>query len=357
MDKNKVIRIKDIAKLSGVSVGTVDRVIHNRGKVSESAKEKVEKVLKEIDYTPNLLAKTLGSSKTYKIAILAPHPEEDPYWKLSLSSLPDSKKEWQPYQMEIESHFFQLNNASSFKEVAQKVLDDTPDAVISAPIFLKEALEFFKQLDQLKIPYVHYNTMIEEASPLAFIGQDLYQSGQLAASLIDLSTKKMTGTVSILHISENIQHSVHFREKERGFRDYFKEHPQSNMDIISIIIAGDDMNSFESKLIEAIRKNDIKGLFIPTSSGAKLTANIIRKNQLPHVCIVGYDLLKENIELLKSDHIDFLINQNPNRQVYRGIYHLANYLLFKKSMPSTELFPLEVITKHNVDSYIESKIN
>ena len=43
------IRIKDIAELSGVSVGTVDRILHNRPNVSKAAREKVEKVLKEIN--------------------------------------------------------------------------------------------------------------------------------------------------------------------------------------------------------------------------------------------------------------------------------------------------------------------
>ena len=46
----KTYRIKDIAEMSGVSTGTVDPILHNRGKVSEEAQKKVEKVLKEIGY-------------------------------------------------------------------------------------------------------------------------------------------------------------------------------------------------------------------------------------------------------------------------------------------------------------------
>mgnify|MGYP000166716285 CR=1 FL=1 len=42
------IRIIDIARMAGVSTGTVDRVLHNRGRVSEEKRAKVEKVLKEI---------------------------------------------------------------------------------------------------------------------------------------------------------------------------------------------------------------------------------------------------------------------------------------------------------------------
>lgn len=41
------VRIKDIAEKSGVSVGTVDRVLHNRPNVSKTAREKVEKSSKK----------------------------------------------------------------------------------------------------------------------------------------------------------------------------------------------------------------------------------------------------------------------------------------------------------------------
>ncbi|HQB28933.1 MAG TPA: LacI family DNA-binding transcriptional regulator, partial [Paludibacter sp.] len=52
--QQKRIRIKDIAKLAGVSAGTVDRVVHNRGNVSAKSREAVEKVLKEVNYRPNI---------------------------------------------------------------------------------------------------------------------------------------------------------------------------------------------------------------------------------------------------------------------------------------------------------------
>ena len=44
------IRIKDIARLADVSVGTVDRVIHGRSGVSEASKKRVEEILKQLDY-------------------------------------------------------------------------------------------------------------------------------------------------------------------------------------------------------------------------------------------------------------------------------------------------------------------
>ena len=50
-EKKKKIRIKDIAQLANVSVGTVDRVLHNRGNVNEEKWEKVMKIINELSYT------------------------------------------------------------------------------------------------------------------------------------------------------------------------------------------------------------------------------------------------------------------------------------------------------------------
>ena len=54
------IRIKDIARLAEVSVGTVDRVLHGRPGVSENSKKRVEKILNELNYQPNMYASALA---------------------------------------------------------------------------------------------------------------------------------------------------------------------------------------------------------------------------------------------------------------------------------------------------------
>ena len=62
------VRIKDIAKMADVSVGTVDRVIHGRSGVSESSRKRVEEILKQLDYQPNMYASALASNKKYAFA-------------------------------------------------------------------------------------------------------------------------------------------------------------------------------------------------------------------------------------------------------------------------------------------------
>ncbi|WP_373789885.1 LacI family DNA-binding transcriptional regulator, partial [Bacteroides heparinolyticus] len=71
--ENKIYTIKDIARMAGVSAGTVDRVLHNRGDVSHASMEKVQKVLDEIDYQPNVFAIGLAAKKRYRIVCIIPY--------------------------------------------------------------------------------------------------------------------------------------------------------------------------------------------------------------------------------------------------------------------------------------------
>ena len=56
---SKRVRIKDVAKKAGVSTGTMDRVIHNRGRVAPVVNKRVLEVMKELGFQHNLIASTL----------------------------------------------------------------------------------------------------------------------------------------------------------------------------------------------------------------------------------------------------------------------------------------------------------
>ena len=75
-------RIKDSAERAGVSVGTVDRVLHNRPNVSKKAMEKVKKALEEMDYRPNMYASALAYNKTYTFYCLLPKRQAPLPWLL-----------------------------------------------------------------------------------------------------------------------------------------------------------------------------------------------------------------------------------------------------------------------------------
>lgn len=351
----KNIRIKDIAKLAGVSVGTVDRVLHNRGRVSDEALKKVTSVMEQIDYKPNLIARTLGTNKNYHIAALLPDPKHDPYWSQVNMGIMQAQMEWEQYGVRIELFLFDLLDKDAFQQTAKKVYSANPDAILVAPIYYHEALPVFELFNETGVPYVLFNTNIPEAKPLTFIGQNLYQSGRVGAELMHLGQSE-GGTLAVLHIDEDIHDSVHLLEKERGFRSYFKDKGRMDFHIIDFTLNFKDPN-FTERLKTLLADPALKGVFVSTSKGTAVAASLLEKMGKHDIRLVGYDMLEENLHYLRTGVIDFLINQNPKRQASLGISHLVNYLMFKKNAPDTDLFPLEIITQQNIDSYLGSLIH
>jgi LacI family transcriptional regulator len=66
------ITITDIAKKSGVSLATVSRVLNNSGYVKDITREKVLNVIKETNYTPSEIARSLSQNKTNTIGVIVP---------------------------------------------------------------------------------------------------------------------------------------------------------------------------------------------------------------------------------------------------------------------------------------------
>jgi len=351
----KNLRIKDIAKLAGVSSGTVDRVLHDRGRVSEKALEKVMKVMNEVEYQPNLIARSLSSSKKYRIGVMIPNPESDPYWAQTEQGILQAKADWAQYGIIIDSYFFDQYNKESFNLKTLEVLSAKLDGIVVAPIFYEEAVLLFKLLENNNIPYVLFNTNIPISHALSFIGQDLFHSGLLAAKLLSLGLVG-GGKLAVVHMDEDIHNSIHLLEKERGFCDYFNSLNRFHFEIVEFNSSPKDP-SLNIQFNSLLGDPDLKGIFVSTSKGTSIVASMLENHGKKNIGLIGYDMLDDNLKYLSSGIIDFLINQNPKRQSFLGISHLVNYLLFKKIAPKTELFPLEIITQQNVDSYKSSAIH
>ena len=87
--------------MAGVSAGTVDRVLHNRGDVSVSSREKVQKVLDEIDYHPNMFAIGLAAKKRYHIVCIIPYYIEHDYWHAVAAGIDRAAQELRPFKKHV----------------------------------------------------------------------------------------------------------------------------------------------------------------------------------------------------------------------------------------------------------------
>jgi len=347
--RNKNIRIKDIAQKAGVSIGTVDRVIHSRGEVSQSTRDNVLRIIKELDYTPNILASTLASRKVNVFATLLPKaPTRDAYWSRPLEGISNSVSALQQYGVEVKHYFFDMEDTSTFTQEAGKLLEIEPDGVLLAPWAHREASGFVKDLDNKGIPYVFIDSNITEAHPVSFIGQDAFQSGYLSAKLIDFGLGK-DAVILVVHISKELDNQNHLLQREKGFYSFFSEKGRKDRKILKVELDSNGKDLEPELMKKGISVSEIDGVFVTNSKVHKAASYFSAQQESPR--IIGYDLIPENIKHMKSGNIDFLISQKPEKQGYSAINALFDHVVLKKGVKQENYTNIDIITKENFEYY------
>lgn len=349
-NSNESVGIKEIARRANVAIATVDRVIHNRVGVSEKTRKKINDIIQELNYQPNILARRLASKRVYHFAVLIPKvSEETDFWEAPLKGVERAESEISQYGIKILKYYFDLNSKASFAKQAELILKKEIDGLLVAPSFIEESIKLTNTCKEQKIPYVFINSDIPNQDYLSYIGPHLFQSGYMAAHLMKYIVADKD-KILIVNISREIDNQHHLLRKEEGFRACFKDNNRKNK-ILKVDINQTDSPSVEKRLSEIFESHqDIRAIFT-TNSRISSVANFIEKSGQNQILLVGYDFIKENINYLKRGTIDFLICQKPETQGYKGIMTLYQMLILDLPVEKVNFMPIDVISKENYVFY------
>lgn len=350
----KKVTIKDIARIAGVSRGTVDRVINNRGNVNPSIEQTVLKIAEQLGYEKNLMASNLAYQRTYKIAVITPDPDSDPFWAIPKEGIENALTMVKHYGLSVNYFHFFHNDATAFGIQCNNALASNPDAIILAPVFTQESAAFMDEMGKSNIPIVSINTEIKHAKIAAYIGQNSLHSGYLAGRLLHLRLRP-NDEVLVLNFGHDLSNASHYSDKLKGIMNYFTQHELTTNYVhwyqFEKYADSDAMRDFFTNMIN--KHPNTKAIFF-TNSRAYRLLNVIEESQLKNIYSVGFDMVSQNIVHLKSGKLDFLINQNPKLQGYNSIMTVVNMLVFNKAIKQQQYLPLDIVIKENVDFYLES---
>lgn len=347
LDKSS-IGIKDIAKHAGVSTGPVDKILNNRGGVSKTTEAKILKAIEELGYKPNIFASRLKSAKEYRIAVIMPYTTRDiPYWGHHQHGFDAALQELHPFGMKLEMLPFSQNDVLSFKDAVSKAILGNFHGVLMVPVFHKETERLLKASTKNNVPVVFFDSNISGLGQLSFIGQHSRDSGYTAAEIMARCLLPERSSILIATIKKKDDNHLHFANREDGFRAYFKN---KNYRLITYENNDADNPTIERELRDiATSIPDLSGIFV-TNDVHKLVS-LFPPNVLDRLCVIGYDLIEENIGYLKKERISYLISQQPQMQAYKGVRVLYEYLILKKK-PKPEIFvPIDIITPTNIKYY------
>jgi LacI family transcriptional regulator len=327
--------------------------LHNRGEVSERTKNKILKIISELDYKPNIFASNLASKKSAIFATLLPQPpSKEGYWNKPFIGIKKRIAELQQYGIQISPFTFSQTDRTEFVKESEKIIDMKPDGVVFAPFFKKESLKFIENLKEHNIPFVFIDSEIKEAGQISYIGQDSYQSGLVSGKLLDLMLPG--GNILIIHFAKEMDNQTHLIEREKGFYDWYKNNSKDGHQLITTEISNTDDEDWMEDVKNIIESYNIKGIFV-TNSKVFFAGRLIEKYKLENIKLIGHDLVKWNVEFLDKNIVQFLICQRPEEQGYNAINKLFRFVVEKNIISEESYTSIDIITKENIDYYKEFK--
>lgn len=337
-----MITIKEIAEKAGVSIGTVDRVIHNRGRVSASTKEKIRRIMESEGYRTNIVASQLSNSRKTILSIIMPHPHQnDRFWEMIKEGIDEAVNKLSFLKLDHTYHFYDRYDSRSFRDSFEKALDLDPSGLLLPPILADETKAFESRIPE-DTKVIFFNSDLPGFRRIASIGQDSYESGRTAGRLMDM----MTGGKGNIAVIEVEPKDFHINTRAAGFKDYMKENCLCR--IFSYLLPPENHQSEFEETVRRILKehNDLKGLFVPNSS-----VHFFAERLPGRVRIIGYDLVRANALMLEKGKIDFLINQLPRKQGELAMEYLIKSTVLQEDVESETRLPIEIICKENLKSY------
>lgn len=308
--------------------------------MAQETVDKVNAIIEEFGYKRNILASNLALNKKFHFAVFLPKSETLEYWKSQVEGIEKAALEFSKFGIVLD-YFFYDYDLISFQETVQKVMQFDCDGLLFAPIFYEDSVQFLKEYQKKNIPVVMIDSNISEGNEHAYVGQDAFQSGYLAGRLISFAVKNER-QVLIFKITREIESTSVYLQRIDGFYSYFKDHNElTNFKFSEVTLKDSKIDQLSLEMFSGV-----SSIFVPNSR-AYIVAGFLEKNNIKGVRIIGFDLLKENIEYLNKGIIDFLINQRPEDQGYMGINYLYKKLVIQEETERTHYIPLEIILKEN----------
>lgn len=346
--------IKDIADAAGISIGTVDRIIHKRGRYSERTAEKVRGIMEELNYSPNIHARGLKKTKTYSFAAVLPEDQQDAgYWKMVSAGISRASAELTSFCGEVLVFNFDRYSEKSCLRALHAALSSGSDGLLIAPV-LPEIMQ--PLLEQTEIPFLFIDTDIPQMKKcISFIGQDSYQSGMLSGKLMAmlLFNGMKAGKSDYVMIAEPAGSNFHIKGRIDGFRSFFDAH-LSDLRLKQISIGTDDEVKFHAVLEEFFSSEGSRpvGIFAANSSVYYLASFLKKKGALySGIPLIGYDLIQGQECLVEDETINFILTQQPEEQAHRGIMMLYDALVLNQEVRDELIIPLNIITKENLHTF------
>lgn len=345
------VTLNEIARAAGVSRGTVDRALNNRGRIQPQVAERIRHIAEEMGYRPNVNARALAMiAHRQKFGVILQFIET-PFMQEVLRGIMTATEEFLQYGIEVE--ILRIKGMDSNQAVThmKRLREENVSAIIlvgNNDSALRREIDTCKKAN---IDIITVNSDVPNSHRRFFIGQNAYGSGQTAASVMaDLLGGK--GSVLVYYGLDSTIHS----ERIRGFRDIIS-HRYKDIHIIEEKKTGNSRETLARMANVSLDLHpEVDGIYI-CGEGSIEICNILKARSLSsNVHLVLHDLATCREEDILDRTIDYVIDDDGFGQGFMSLY-LLFLLYYNKREPDQEHYytDIRIINAYNYHFTLQSE--
>ncbi len=335
--------LKQIAEMSGVHRSTVDKVLHGREGVSDEVRDRVQKIIDELGYQPNVIGKALAQQKNPKvIAVLLLRVDAINEIRTGIEA---AYADFRNFGLRIDYYVSRENDHTEQLNTLNLIQSKKIDGLLISPIRHPDIIKAIDALADKGVPVVTINTDVPESKRVCFVGQDAVQAGRVAGNLMG-EILGGRGKVAIVTGSAHIFCTV---ERYQGFTALIHErYPQ--IEIVDILETHEEALTAFQKTVNLVNTvDDLAGIYVTCGNVREVGRAVRMLNKASKIKIISFDLYPEVVKLVEENIVDFTIGQNLEAQGFRSLKVLFDLIFFNKA-PATSFIrtAIDIRLRENV---------
>ena len=334
---------QQIAELAGVSRGTVDRALHNRGRVNPEVADRIRKIAEELGYRPNSIGQALVRARQgLRLGAILQSAETPTMQDVAVGAR-QAAEELRVSGLEVDIREVQGRDTAKVLRQIDELMEWGAAGLAVASNNTPDLVRRIDRLYEQGVPVVTFNTDAPDSRRLCFVGMDSYRAGQTAAGLV---RQMLPGGGLVLPIAGHVNNGAHY-SRLQGFLDTLKG--EGDIQLLPFQPCFDRDDYANEIAQHTLREYPSLACVYITSNGQRGVCRAVEdERRKGRVRVVAYDLNAPNRRLLQSGDLSFVLDQVALEQGRQPLQILYNYLLNGKA-PEKELLYTDILirTKYN----------
>ena len=325
--------IKMIAEQAGVSIGTVDRVLHDRPYVKAEVRERVLRVMEELDYRPNQMASALATSGTARRMAVV-QPEWDPYVGEAMDQgVARFREARRDYNVTVDIHNYAQGDTETCLKQMDQVVENGAQGIALCASDCGAVRAKLEDLKARRVPVVTFNSDIPGGARLCYVGEDAHRAGRIAG---EIAAKFLRPGEPLLLVYAGPAYAGH-KARADGFLERLGELGFRREDCRIAATHNDYGETLEAVTAALEAEPDLRYVYMANLSVPACVEAIRRCGRTGRVHVLSHDSGPEIRQFLKEGLVDFTIDQNLVYQSYQSLDLLFRAVAERKQ-PEREFF-------------------